>query len=105
MWSAGRERSAATAWLRVEYKAPVLVPGPAVCEVLVERVEGRKIFCKARFMATDSRGGASKDGDGVLAEAPAPLVAVAEGTALFVELRPASAIEARARETGHAKAI
>jgi len=93
--SAGRARSAATASLKVDYRAPVKVPGRAVCEVLVERVEGRKIYCKARFFALELDRSEA---------APVPPPA-AEASCLFIELKEASPFNARAKEHGHSQAI
>lgn len=84
--SAGSKRNIATAWLKVEYKAPAFAPGPAVLEACVEKTEGRKVFLRARFFAKGP-GGASTS-----------LQMVAEGTALFVQLRDKSMIEERASD-------
>jgi acyl-coenzyme A thioesterase PaaI-like protein len=66
----GRERSR-TAYLRVDYRRVTLLGRAITVEAHVERVDGRK-----RYVA-----GSLRDGD----------VVTAEGTALYVELKPGSA--------------
>mmetsp|Transcript_49153 Transcript_49153/g.117098 ORF Transcript_49153/g.117098 Transcript_49153/m.117098 type:complete len:236 (+) Transcript_49153:71-778(+) len=48
--SRGRQGSAMTAYLRVDYKLPTLIPGDCICAIELDRHEGRKVFVKGKFM-------------------------------------------------------